>query len=735
MRSATLGSLLGAVVSLIAIVAFLAAGETRAARDTRGYAPLRAVKRPGPAAISAMASPGHVVMKFREGMTVHTAKSRLGDASAARVVNAFTRRGLPEPEAVVTVDPEILRQKRIIAEDRVKTFLPDLSLYFRMPVSDPVLAASLIDELNRLDEIELAYFAPRPEVASRPQEPGSGYQEWLQASTTPNFEGGQLYLNAAPDGVGAASAWTLAGGTGAGVQVMDVEYGWQLTHEDLPGGATAVVIGVNPLDDTDHGTAVLGEMASGRNGYGMTGIAYEADLGVSSVLTMSTADAITQAANASDPGDAILIELHAPGPHYDTARDDQLGYVAMEYWQDNFDAILNAWGQGVIVCEAAGNGSENFDDPMYEGRFDPAFRYSHAIICGAGNPPNAFDNDRSKLGFSNWGQRVDLQGYGTLVYTTGYGDLYSTGGQNFWYTESFGGTSSASPIVTGAVLCMSGAFQQQFGFVPDADTIRNLLISTGSPQQTPFVTRHIGPRPNLHAALEGLFDPVDSVWYGDIVVPTGQTGAVPVRMANSHPVTEFYLPFALSGSAPIAIDSITRGPRTITFEHIQMLINNQGTGKAGAILRADNGGRTMPLPTGDGIVAFLWVHADSGPGNEVDVLDSTTVGISQIHLRLISAFDDGYPDFFDAGSITTDGSCNCLSHGDVSDNGSLEITDVVGVVGVAFRNEPPAITDPACPHATRADYTCDGVINVQDVVRAVDVIFRSGLPICNPCVP
>lgn len=703
------------------------------ARSTQGYAPLRKPAKPLNASLSPNAAAGHVVVKFREGMTVHSGKSRLGAASARRVIDVFTQRGLPQPAPSITGDAESIRQKRMAAEDRAKTLLPDLSLYFRLELFDPALATDLINELNTLDEVEVAFYAPLPEVASRPRSLSERYDSWGMASSTPNFESGQLYLKAAPGGINAYAAWTLPGGTGSGTQIIDIEYGWQLTHEDLPGGASAIVIGTNVLGDTDHGTAVLGEMAAGRNGFGMTGIAYDTDIGISSVASMSTANAITLAANASSPGDAILIELHAPGPHYNfQGREDQAGYVAMEYFQDNFDAILNAWAQGVIVCEAAGNGGEDFDDPMYDSLFHPDYRFSHAIICGAGNPPNSLDPDRSKLNFSNWGQRVDLQGYGIMVYTMGYGDLHNAGGRDFWYTAGFSGTSSASPIVTGAVLCVSGVFQQLFGIVPDADTISNLLKNTGSPQQAPNLWRNIGPRPDLRAALGGLFEPVDSIWYGNITIASGESAAIPITLSNSHPVRDIYLPFLLNGPAPIVLDSVTRGPRTENFEQVLKVFDHTAAGKVGYLLRADNGNGTPYLPAGNGIVGYLWVHANSGPGNQIDILDSAWLG-SSTRLRLISAFDDGYPDYFQAGSITTVIPCDCSAHGDVSDDGAFDVTDIIGVVNIAFRGSAPAITDANCPHATRADYTCDGSVDIQDVVRTIDLIFRGGPPLCNPC--
>ena len=70
--------------------------------------------------------------------------------------------------------------------------------------------------------------------------------------------------------------------------------------------------------------------------------------------------------------------------------------------------------------------------------------HSGAIIVGAGAAPTAYggsDVDRSRLDFSNYGSRVDLQGWGEAVVTTGYGDLYNEHPDSNWdYTNSFSGT-------------------------------------------------------------------------------------------------------------------------------------------------------------------------------------------------------------------------------------------------------------------------------------------------------
>ncbi len=86
--------------------------------------------------------------------------------------------------------------------------------------------------------------------------------------------------------------------------------------------------------------------------------------------------------------------------------------------------------------------------------------------------------------------------------TAGYGGLYRNpddpNNPNFWYTQAFSGTSSASPIVAGAVANLQGVAKTQFGGPLLPEEVRSLIVETGTPQVGPG---HIGPRPDLRAAL------------------------------------------------------------------------------------------------------------------------------------------------------------------------------------------------------------------------------------------
>jgi subtilisin family serine protease len=207
----------------------------------------------------------------------------------------------------------------------------------------------------------------------------------------------------------------------------------------------------------------------------------------------------------------ILIELHAIG-------GPNSKYLAMQYWPDVFAAIRAAVERGIVVVEAAGNGDENFDLAVFS---DTGLQKdSGAIVVGAGVPPtNHLDFDgfggmpgysslgvpRSRIFFSNHGKIVNVQGWGWHVTTLAYGDAQGGTSENVWYTLRFSGTSSASPIVTGAVACLKGRAKAKNGAPLTPKRVRDILMATGTPQEAgPGVplTQNIGPQPNLVEAMK-----------------------------------------------------------------------------------------------------------------------------------------------------------------------------------------------------------------------------------------
>ena len=400
-----------------------------------------------------------------------------------------------------------------------------LSSFYHV-IAEDVKLDTLAKQIQDLDIVEAVYIkpAPQPPIFIDEAMPPPSAQE--APPVTPDFNARQLYLDAAPGGIDARFSWTLPGGTGQGVQIIDIEGAWRFSHEDLVQNQGGVIGGTESADLgwRNHGTAVSGEFGGDRANFGITGICPDANVRAISIFGagQNSAKAVTDAANALNPGDIILIELHAPGPRNNFVNvGGQLGYIPMEFWPDMFAAIVYATSvRGVIVVEAGGNGSENLDDALYDTRptgfpqswrnpFNPANPQSGAIIVGAGAPPpnthgRNHGADRSRLAFSNYGARIDVQGWGREVTTTGYGDLQGGTNEDFWYTDTFSGTSSASPIVVGALGCIQGVIRAAGNPLLTPEAARTLLRNTGSPQQDEPgrpATQRIGNRPDLRQML------------------------------------------------------------------------------------------------------------------------------------------------------------------------------------------------------------------------------------------
>lgn len=104
---------------------------------------------------------------------------------------------------------------------------------------------------------------------------------------------------------------------------------------------------------------------------------------------------------------------------------------------------------------------------------------------------------------ANYGSRIDCYAWGEKV-TTCYSNLQ---GNTQIYTDNFNGTSSATPIVAGAVLAIQGIIQASRGNRLNPAEIRNILTdpSLGTPSENPVFDR-IGVMPNLCSIIDHLLD-------------------------------------------------------------------------------------------------------------------------------------------------------------------------------------------------------------------------------------
>lgn len=473
-----------------------------------------------------------VVVKFHEGTGIRLRDGRLTVASPdpqalkglgldldgvaqdiARVALLIDQLKLTPVRHFAGTPEEKVAANRKEAQALSGRAMPDLDLYYSLlrQGTDVATAQRIVRELQALKVVEVAYIQPIPKEAVTDIAP----------VTTFDLRPLQGYAGPAPNGIDAVFAKTQPGGRGEDIRIVDVEVGWREDHEDLP--RIDFRHGIKG-PDSNHGTAVLGVMAAVENNYGIDGLVPAAKIGWSSVIGASlfnpfytVAAAINNATESLRAGDVLVIEQHYPGPvgnlrcNEDCGNCGQFGYVAMEYFPAEFDAIVTATARRMVVVEAAGNGQMNLGAGRYERRFDPQFRDSGAILVGAGR-----SGRRAPMCWTNFGQRVDMHGWGQNVATLGYGKTCSRlGGRRLrangdderqWYTCSFSGTSSATPIVASAAAAVQGMNKARRGETLSPVDVRQLLKTTGTPQSEQL-RKNIGPLPDLRAAFNDLAAP------------------------------------------------------------------------------------------------------------------------------------------------------------------------------------------------------------------------------------
>ncbi|MCH9650014.1 MAG: hypothetical protein K0U98_17390 [Deltaproteobacteria bacterium] len=402
---------------------------------------------------------------------------------------------------------EALRQ---VGQHNTGKALADLSQFFVLDLPTEELAAEILPQLLALPSVENAYGTARfdaPRVT--------------QPYPAPKLEAFQGYRDPAPEGVGvdAALARNLRG---EGVTVADVEFLWNLSHEDLLHLNQQVprppLVPQSDWDDTapgsgfnrEHGTANLGILAAADNSWGVTGFVPKAQIRVAPVFLLSDPDwapanAVLLATLKLSPGDILLVEQER------FLFDDGtiIVHTPFEFDDLEFAVVEQATALGIHVIQPAGN-SVNRDFPLNGGldldndpividpgtglsKLDIDFRDSGAVMVGGGlsstdsNPVNeVFFHNRYFN--SNFGTRVGTYAWGQNVTTTGYGpsfvqlsncdsgnDPSTRLGKNYRYTHCYNGTSSAGAIVAGAAALLEQRHRQVYGQPGHPRDLRNLL--------------------------------------------------------------------------------------------------------------------------------------------------------------------------------------------------------------------------------------------------------------------
>jgi subtilisin family serine protease len=240
--------------------------------------------------------------------------------------------------------------------------------------------------------------------------------------------------------------------TGSGVDVYVFDTGIRLSHSEFGGRAYAGydAFGGNSYDQNGHGTHVAGTIG-GRT----YGVAKGVRLYAVRVLNAQGSGSISGIIS----GINWAINHHGSRP---AVGNMSLGGGASTSL-DN--AVRNAINDGIVMCVAAGNESQN------AANVSPA-RVSEAITVGATTSSDRFAS------YSNYGSVVDILAPGSSITSAWYTSDYAT--------NTISGTSMATPHVAGVAALY---LQQNPSASPAAvqSAIKN-AASTGKISRVPYGT-------------------------------------------------------------------------------------------------------------------------------------------------------------------------------------------------------------------------------------------------------
>ena len=281
--------------------------------------------------------------------------------------------------------------------------------------------------------------------------------------------------------------------TGKGINVAVLDTG-VYKHPDLEGRIKAFKDLINrktdPYDDNGHGTHVAGDVAANgsKSNSRYRGPAPEAEIVGVKVLdqvgsgSLSTViEGLQWCVENKDALNIGVINMSLGSPAVESYRNDPV-----------CQAVEKAWGNGIVVCAAAGNEGPQSSTISSPG-IDPVI-----ITVGALDDADTVETDDDKVaGFSSRGPTVDgltkpdiLAPGVNIISLRSPGSNLDKNNKNSrvgeWYT-SLSGTSMATPVCAGVVAQM---LQADGSLTPDQ--IKTRLMETARKLE------NMGP--NIHGA-------------------------------------------------------------------------------------------------------------------------------------------------------------------------------------------------------------------------------------------
>lgn len=245
--------------------------------------------------------------------------------------------------------------------------------------------------------------------------------------------------------IDATTAWSIA--TGAGQMIAILDSGTQLDHPDL-----RVIPGYDYIDnDSDpspgtsdswgdpHGTCTAGiAAATGNNGYGVAGVAWNADIYAIRIVGAGSSleDIYTAFVEAVDAGATVLSNSWG----FSTDCSEMPAYSTFTRMY-SYAETQGRGGLGAAVIFAAGNG--NCDIAL-----DGLLNQPTPIVVAA------LESNDQRASYSSFGETVDIAAPTTLLTTDMIPGGYGSYDGDDAIVDYFNGTSAATPVVAGVAALM-----------------------------------------------------------------------------------------------------------------------------------------------------------------------------------------------------------------------------------------------------------------------------------------
>jgi hypothetical protein len=376
----------------------------------------------------------------------------------------------------VALGPKDLEALIERALSRVKTYRPARFLsWFVIPMPEVRTrdaTARALAELSAWPGLELAYLESGP---ARP--PSTDFKK------------------RAKKGIDLDAALKLGtpGARGSGINIIDIEQGWNFEDSTMPPS-----MGSSPIHGCskiffDHGTDVVSIIAGGGR---VTGIAPDANVKAASRWhcqwnpnTQAYDSGFCNIPSTHDALEVVLKHLWAHGKQGDIIlieSQTQYQFLPEEVQPTVFEQIKLATSCGFVVIEPAGNSGlvQQSGQGVDIDGFISSGPDSGAIIVGAGSDDP--QDQHPWVPQTNFGQRVDC-------FALGEGIDAAT-------TVDFGGTSGAAAIVAGLAACVQGIALDVHGSCYGPEQLRQMLKTNGTPSVS-NATNPIGMMPDLAAIV------------------------------------------------------------------------------------------------------------------------------------------------------------------------------------------------------------------------------------------